>query len=111
VTGTPGAWARMLVVPSVVIWAIQVVVLTFICKRFGIPRAYALTTPLGLSLFYTALLVSVIGILRRKGPAWKDRRVYERPDVELCPPAESGEGSSSAGGKGRVDADRGHEGP
>jgi len=92
-TGARGAWASMLVVPSLVVWATQVVALTFICKSFGIPRAYALTTPLGLSLFYTALLVSVIDLLRGKGLAWKDRRVYERAGVEL--PARRGRADSS----------------
>jgi cellulose synthase/poly-beta-1,6-N-acetylglucosamine synthase-like glycosyltransferase len=96
-TGAPGAWASTLVVPSLVVWVTQVVALTFICKSFGVPRAYALTTPLGLSLFYTALLVSVVGLMRGKGLVWKDRRVYERAGVELPARRRRADSSSNAG--------------
>jgi cellulose synthase/poly-beta-1,6-N-acetylglucosamine synthase-like glycosyltransferase len=75
--GAPGEWLSLLV-PSLIIWATQVFPLAAICKKFEIPTVYALTTPLGLSLFYTALLVSAINIMRGKGVAWKERRVYER---------------------------------
>lgn len=81
--GASGGWLSLLVVPSLMVWALQVSVLMFICKRCDIPIAYALTTPLGLSLFYTALLISVINILRGKGVTWKGRRVYERAGVGL----------------------------
>jgi chlorobactene glucosyltransferase len=81
--GASGEWWGLLVVPSIMVWAIQVSALIFICKNCDIPIAYALTTPLGLSLFYTALLISIINILRGKGVAWKERRVYERAGVGL----------------------------
>lgn len=82
-TGASGEWWSMLAVPSLLVWATQVAALTFICKNFDVPIAYALTTPLGLALFYTALLVSVINLLREKGLPWKGRRVYEHAGVEL----------------------------
>lgn len=81
--GASGGWLNLLVVPSLMIWATQVFSLMLICRRYDIPIAYALTTPLGLSLCYTALLISVINILRGKGVAWKERQVYERAGVGL----------------------------
>ena len=80
------------------VWATQVFALTFICKNCDISIAYVLTTPLGLSLCYTALLISVINILRGKGVAWKERRVYERAGVGL-PTRDGRKGSSSIEGK------------
>ncbi len=81
--GASGEWLNALFAPSLIIWAIQVFALMFICKRSDIPIGYALTTPLGLSLFYTALLSSVISLLRGKGVVWRERRVYERAGVGL----------------------------
>ena len=71
------------VLPALFIWATQVLALLFICRKFDIPFVYAFTTPLGLSLFYTALLISTVNIMRGKGVAWKGRRVYERAGVSL----------------------------
>lgn len=93
-TGASGELSSMLLVPSLMVWAIQVSALMFICKNCDIPIAYALTTPVGLSLFYTALLISVINIFRGKGVAWKERQVYERAGVEL--PARQGRADSSS---------------
>jgi hypothetical protein len=80
--GAPGAWPGVLVFPTLIVWAAQVSALMFVCRDCDIPVAYALTTPLGLSLFYTALLVSAIRILRGEGLAWRGRRAYERAGVE-----------------------------
>lgn len=60
------------------VWAIQAAALAFICGNARIPVAYALTTPLGLALFYTAPLASMSDMLRGKGLGWKERRVYRR---------------------------------
>lgn len=79
--GASGQWCDVLITPSILVWAAQVTALIFICRNCDIPVAYALTTPLGLSLFYTALLTSVFNILRGKGVAWKERRVYERAGI------------------------------
>ncbi len=76
--GASGELWGPLAPPSVTIWATQVTALMFICGSYRIPAAYALTTPLGLSLFYTALSASTFNILRGKGVAWKERRVYGR---------------------------------
>jgi cellulose synthase/poly-beta-1,6-N-acetylglucosamine synthase-like glycosyltransferase len=72
-----------LLLPCLIVWAIQVFALLFVCKKFDIPPGYAFTTPVGLSLFYTALLVSTINIMRGEGVAWKGRSVYERAGVGL----------------------------
>jgi chlorobactene glucosyltransferase len=93
--GASGEWLSLLV-PTIIILATQSLVLMFICQKFDIPVAYAFTTPLGLSLFYTALLISTINIMRGKGVAWKERRVYQRSGVGLPtrdePPADSSVG-------------------
>lgn len=99
--GASGEWSSVLLVPSLLVWATQVAALTLIRKNFDVPFAYALTTPLGLSLFYTALLVSMIDLLRGKGLAWKARRVYERAGVEL-PTRRGRTVSSSSNDKSRV---------
>lgn len=80
--GASVEWLRLLV-PSLIVWAIQVFTLLFVCKSCDIPVAYAFTTPLGLSLFYTALLTSTVNIMQGKGVAWKERKVYERAGVGL----------------------------
>ncbi len=80
--GADGAWLSVLS-PSLVIWATQVLTLLFVCKKFEIPPGYAFTTPLGFSLFYTALPISAINIMRGEGVVWKGRRVYERAGVGL----------------------------
>ena len=72
-----------LLLPALSIWGIQAITLGLICRKFDIPIWYALTTPLGLSLFYTALLISTINIERGKGVAWKGRKIYELGGVEL----------------------------
>jgi len=76
-TGWSTEWSSVLLVPSLTIWGIQVAALFLICKKCGVPWRYAFSTPLGLSLFYTALLVSTVNILRGKGVTWKDRSVYD----------------------------------
>ncbi len=90
--GASGAWFSLLL-PFLIIWATQVLALLFVCKKFEIPPGYACTTPLGLSLFYTALLISTIKIMRGEGVAWKGRKVYERAGVGL--PARGGEAANS----------------
>lgn len=72
-----------LLYPALVIWGIQVFVLLLICRKFEIPVLYAFTTPLGLSLFYTALLISTVNIVRGKGVAWKGRQIYEAGGIGL----------------------------
>jgi hypothetical protein len=72
-----------LLFPALVIWGAQVFTLMLVCRKFEIPISYALTTPLGFSLFYTALLISTVNIVRGKGVAWKGRRIYELGGVGL----------------------------
>jgi len=72
-----------LLFPALAIWGTQVFTLVLICRKFEIPIGYAFTTPLGLSLFYTALLISTVNIVRGKGVAWKGRKIYELGGVGL----------------------------
>jgi cellulose synthase/poly-beta-1,6-N-acetylglucosamine synthase-like glycosyltransferase len=78
-------WTELLnlLFPALVIWGTQVFILMLICRKFEIPVSYALTTPLGLSLFYTALLTSTVNIVRGKGVAWKGRQIYEAGGIRL----------------------------
>ena len=76
-TGWSNEWSGVLLVPCLTIWGIQVAALFLICKKCDVPWRYALSTPLGLSLFYTALLVSTVKIFLGKGVTWKDRSVYD----------------------------------
>jgi cellulose synthase/poly-beta-1,6-N-acetylglucosamine synthase-like glycosyltransferase len=80
--GASAGWAGALAAPTLAVWAIQVVALVFICRDARIPVAYALTTPLGLALFYTALLASMLDVLRGKGLGWKGRRVHRRANPD-----------------------------
>jgi cellulose synthase/poly-beta-1,6-N-acetylglucosamine synthase-like glycosyltransferase len=80
--GASAVWPGALVAPTLTVWAIQVVALVFICRDARIPSAYALTTPLGLALFYTALPASMLDMLRGKGLGWKERRVYRRANPD-----------------------------
>ena len=82
--GASGGWLNLLP-PTAAVWAIQVFALLFVCKKYEVPAGYAFTTPLGLSLFYTALLVSAVNVVRGKGVAWKGRRVYGRAAGEARP--------------------------
>jgi cellulose synthase/poly-beta-1,6-N-acetylglucosamine synthase-like glycosyltransferase len=72
-----------LLLPALVIWGTQVFTLLLICRKFEIPVLYALTTPIGLSLFYTALLISTVNIFRGKGVVWKGCKIYELGGVGL----------------------------
>jgi cellulose synthase/poly-beta-1,6-N-acetylglucosamine synthase-like glycosyltransferase len=69
--------------PGLAIWVTQVFTLALICRKFDIPIGYAFTTPLGLSLSYTALLISTLNILRGKGIAWKGRQIHNLGGVGL----------------------------
>ena len=75
-------WLTLLY-PALAIWVTQVFTLALICRKFEIPIGYAFTTPLGLSLFYSALLISTLNILRGKGVAWKGRQIYDLGGVAL----------------------------
>ena len=72
--GIAGEWLRLLI-PTLLIWIMQVVTLLLICKNFRIPGRYALTTPLGFALFYSALLSSAVNAVFGRGATWKERKV------------------------------------
>jgi len=70
-----------LVVPALLAWLMQVVVLMISGFRYGVSGVYALTAPLGLALLYTMLLDSGVRIRTRMGVRWKGRLIYEREGV------------------------------
>jgi hypothetical protein len=47
-----------------------------ICRRMGIPRAYALTYPLGVIMGNAMLLFSLYKVVSGKGVRWKGRTYY-----------------------------------
>lgn len=72
---------RGLLVPAVLAWFLQMLVLALMSARSKVSPVYALTAPLGLGLLYTMLLDSSIRITTGKGVTWKGRRIYERTGV------------------------------
>lgn len=81
--GASGAWLRLLV-PLLLVWAIQVAVFAVVNKIRNIRVAYALTVPLGHALFVAILFNSAFKIATGSGVHWKGRKLYERDGV--CPP-------------------------
>jgi glycosyltransferase involved in cell wall biosynthesis len=71
-----------LLIPAVLSWILQVLVLAMVSIGSRVSPAYALTAPLGLGLLYAMLLDSSIRITTGKGVTWKGRRVYERTGVK-----------------------------
>jgi cellulose synthase/poly-beta-1,6-N-acetylglucosamine synthase-like glycosyltransferase len=71
-----------LLIPAVLSWILQVLVLAMVSIGSRVSPAYALTAPLGLGLLYAMLLDSSVRITTGKGVTWKGRRVYERTGVK-----------------------------
>ena len=69
------------VVPAVLSWLLQVLVMVLASRRPEVSPVYALTTPLGLALMYAMLFDSSIRITTGRGVKWKGRRIYERHGV------------------------------
>jgi hypothetical protein len=69
------------VLPAVLSWLAQIVVLMMMSSRSRVFPVYGLTAPLGLGLLYAMLLDSSIRITIGKGVMWKGRRIYERAGV------------------------------
>jgi chlorobactene glucosyltransferase len=69
------------VLPALLCWFAQVLVVMMVSVRSGVSPFYSLTAPLGLGLLYAMLLDSSIRISTGKGVTWKGRRVYERAGV------------------------------
>jgi chlorobactene glucosyltransferase len=76
-TGAEGEWLRLLV-PTFLVWLIQVFVATEANRHGGIPIRYAFTVPLGYALFVAILINSAIKIATGSGVTWKGRKLYER---------------------------------
>lgn len=75
-----GDFWRMLL-PAAIVWLLQVFLLALFNRRFRVPPAYALLTPLGLAVLYAILLDSGLRITLGRGVTWKGRRVYEGAGV------------------------------
>lgn len=79
-TGERGVWLSLLV-PLLLVWAIQVTTFAIVNARWKTPIAYALTVPLGHALFVAILFNSAFRIATGSGVTWKGRKLYERDGV------------------------------
>jgi hypothetical protein len=70
-----------ILLPAVLCWLGQVIVLVMVGVRSSVSPVYAFTAPLGLALLYAMLLDSSLSITIGKGVMWKGRRIYERAGV------------------------------
>ena len=68
----------LLLIPLLLNWATQVIILAAVSRRCRVPSFYALLTPLGFAVQYTMLLDSTVRIVTGRGVTWKGRKVYER---------------------------------
>lgn len=73
-------WLRLLV-PLLLVWAIQVTTFAIVHATWKTPIAYAFTVPLGHALFVAILFNSAFRIATGSGVTWKGRRLYERDGV------------------------------
>jgi cellulose synthase/poly-beta-1,6-N-acetylglucosamine synthase-like glycosyltransferase len=71
----------LILIPVLLSWFLQIFVLALVSIRSKVSPAYALTSPLGLSLCYAMLFDSSLRITTGKGVTWKGRRVYESKGV------------------------------
>ena len=71
----------LILVPALLSWFLQIFVLALVSRRAKVSTAYALTSPLGLSLCYAMLFDSCLRITTGKGVTWKGRKIYESKGV------------------------------
>ncbi len=76
-----------LIIPTALVWMIQVATFVVINRAWGIPLPYALAGPLGHLLFAAILFNSIRLIVSGRGVRWKDRTLYAR-DGGVRPPRE-----------------------
>ncbi|MEJ7615484.1 MAG: glycosyltransferase family 2 protein [Pyrinomonadaceae bacterium] len=72
-----GPWA-MLLIPTLLTWTLQIATFAVVNKTWGLPLGYALTVPLGQTLFLAILLNSAVKIATGSGVTWKGRKLYDR---------------------------------
>ncbi|HVF58133.1 MAG TPA: glycosyltransferase [Pyrinomonadaceae bacterium] len=85
--GQGGELSKLLFVPALAVWLIQVVAFGAVNFISGVPVAYALTAPLGHAVFVAILFNSTARIATGSGVTWKGRKLYEREGVK--PPSGS----------------------
>jgi chlorobactene glucosyltransferase len=78
--GASTGWLRLLV-PTGLVWVIQVSIFAVINLNWNVPVAYAFTVPLGHALFVAILFNSAFRITTGSGVTWKGRKLYERSGV------------------------------
>lgn len=77
VTNGEGEWLQLLI-PTLLIWLIQVFIFVVVNRNWQVPVRYAFTVPLGHALFVAILINSAIRIATGSGVTWKGRKLYER---------------------------------
>lgn len=71
----------LLLIPAMLSWLLQMLVMAVVARGSGVSRVYALSVPLGLGVMYAMLFDSSIRITTGRGVTWKGRRIYERRGV------------------------------
>ncbi|MGH9903495.1 MAG: hypothetical protein ACRD68_16935, partial [Pyrinomonadaceae bacterium] len=76
-----GEWWAPLLLPTALVWLIQVATFAAVNRNWGVPVRYALAAPLGQALFIAILLNSALRVAAGSGVTWKGRKLYERSGV------------------------------
>ncbi len=70
-----GGWmAFSITVEACILWGVLIYARAAVACSMGIPRWYALTTPLGAGVFMAMMLTSSWKVLSKQGVTWKGRR-------------------------------------
>jgi chlorobactene glucosyltransferase len=70
-----GGWrAFSIIVEACILWGVLIYARADVAHSMGIPRWYALTTPLGAGVFMAMMLTSSWKVLSRQGVTWKGRK-------------------------------------
>jgi chlorobactene glucosyltransferase len=74
-----GGWPALVVLAqALLVWAALLGMRMSVNAQMKIPRAYALTTPLGAGIFAAMMLTSAFRVLSGRGVTWKGRRYDPR---------------------------------
>jgi chlorobactene glucosyltransferase len=70
-----GGWMALAVIAeALVLWAVLLYLRAAVAHAIGIPRLYALTTPLGAGIFAAMMLTSAWKVISGQGVTWRGRR-------------------------------------
>jgi chlorobactene glucosyltransferase len=74
-----GGWmALTIIAEALILWCVLIYVRSNVAHGMGIPRWYALTTPLGAAVFTAMMLTSSWKVLSGRGITWKGRKYNQK---------------------------------